>query len=96
MDRMWDRLDPATKAAYTSGNEKVLDAVKEASNLLIELSGSTKTYLVSDAMVHALTSVRPQVRYEVGLDAKLFWLRLPSLPTFILDFLLKLGVPKIK
>lgn len=50
-------------------------------------AASADTYKVVDAIIDGLTSQRPQTRYVVGLDAKLFLL-ISYLPTFIADPLL--------
>ena len=47
-------------------------------------NASSDTYKVVDALIHGLTSQRPQTRYVVGLDAKLLVL-ISYLPTFITD-----------
>ena len=49
-------------------------------------TASADTFKVVDAVVDALTSQRPQTRYAVGLDAKVF-IFLSFLPTFIPDYL---------
>ncbi|XP_029398407.1 retinol dehydrogenase 16-like [Mus pahari] len=45
-------------------------------------------YLASNCMEHALTACRPCTRYSAGWDAKLFYLPLSYLPTFLVDALL--------
>ncbi|XP_036025834.1 retinol dehydrogenase 16-like [Onychomys torridus] len=41
--------------------------------------------LVTDCMEHALTSRHPRTRYSAGWDAKLFYLPMSYLPTFLVD-----------
>ncbi|XP_052609746.1 retinol dehydrogenase 16-like [Peromyscus californicus insignis] len=41
--------------------------------------------LVTDCMEHALTSCHPRTRYSAGWDAKLFYLPMSYLPTFLAD-----------
>ncbi|XP_061470872.1 retinol dehydrogenase 7-like isoform X3 [Rhineura floridana] len=59
-------------------------------NLLQNLinSGSNNLHLVTDCIEHALTSCYPRTRYSSGWDAKLFYLPLSYLPTFIGDYVL--------
>ena len=44
--------------------------------------------VVTDCMEHALTACHPRTRYSAGWDAKLFYLPLSYLPTFLVDALL--------
>jgi retinol dehydrogenase-16 len=41
--------------------------------------------LVTDCMEHALTACHPRTRYSAGWDAKLFFIPLSYLPTFLVD-----------
>ena len=55
---------------------------------------STKTHIVAEAVVDALSVQSPQTRYVVGMDAQLIWLPLTKLPTCVADFILNiLGPP---
>ncbi|XP_018424112.1 PREDICTED: retinol dehydrogenase 7-like [Nanorana parkeri] len=45
-------------------------------------------YRVTDSIEHALTSVNPWTRYSVGWMAKLYFIPVSYLPTFISDYLL--------
>ena len=44
--------------------------------------------VVTDCMEHALTACHPRTRYSAGWDAKLIYLPLSYLPTFLVDALL--------
>ena len=44
--------------------------------------------VVTDCMEHALTACHPRTRYSAGWDAKLFYLPLSYLPTFLVDAVL--------
>lgn len=44
--------------------------------------------VVTDCMEHALTACHPRTRYSAGWDAKLFFIPLSYLPTFLVDALL--------
>ena len=41
--------------------------------------------VVTDCMEHALTACHPRTRYSAGWDAKLFFIPLSYLPTFLVD-----------
>ncbi|EGW12483.1 Retinol dehydrogenase 7 [Cricetulus griseus] len=56
----------------------------ETVNSMVE-AGSGDLTLVTDCMEHALTSCHPRTRYSAGWDAKLFYLPLCYLPTFLTD-----------
>ena len=58
--------------------------VKKGIRKLTSTLASPDTYKVVDALVDALTSQRPQTRYAVGFDAKLFNF-ISFLPTSIAD-----------
>ncbi|KAM9321188.1 retinol dehydrogenase 7-like [Gastrophryne carolinensis] len=90
LKRCWEKTTEEVRAAY--GEEyyeqcfKCIDLAKPICN--------EKLHLVPEAIEHALTAVHPWTRYSVGWDAKLLFLPLSYLPTFILDFLLSFGQPK--
>jgi retinol dehydrogenase-16 len=44
--------------------------------------------VVTDCMEHALTACHPRTRYSAGWDAKLFYLPLSYMPTFLVDAML--------
>uniref|UniRef100_F1SL81 Retinol dehydrogenase 16 (all-trans) n=1 Tax=Sus scrofa TaxID=9823 RepID=F1SL81_PIG len=50
--------------------------------------------LVTDCMEHALTSCHPRTRYSPGWDAKLFYLPMSYLPTFLVDLMIYYGAPR--
>ena len=50
--------------------------------------------VVTDCMEHALTSCHPRTRYSAGWDAKLFYLPMSYLPTFLVDALVYWKAPK--
>lgn len=52
---------------------------------------------VVNCMEHAVSAVRPRTRYSPGWDAKVFWLPLSYMPTFVFDYImLKQSVPIAK
>ena len=50
--------------------------------------------VVTDCMEHALTSCHPRTRYSAGWDAKLFYLPLSYMPTFLVDAFVYWTSPK--
>lgn len=49
---------------------------------------------VTNCMEHALTAAHPRTRYSAGWDAKLGWIPLSYLPSFVIDIALKLVMPR--
>ncbi|XP_028742037.1 retinol dehydrogenase 16-like [Peromyscus leucopus] len=78
---VWDQASSEVKEIY---GENFL-----ASNLSMLKSLDRKCNedlsLVTDCMEHALTSCHPRTRYSAGWDAKLFYLPMSYLPTFLVD-----------
>lgn len=81
VQELWDALSPELKQEY---GEKRLDKIKKGLRKLASTQASPDTYKVVDALVDALTSQRPQTRYAVGPNAKLFNF-ISFLPTSIAD-----------
>lgn len=81
---LWDQTSSEIREIY---GEKYLASYLKRLNKLDkrcnkDLSG------VTDCMEHALTACHPRTRYSAGWDAKLFYLPLSYLPTFLVDALL--------
>ncbi|XP_006822113.1 dehydrogenase/reductase SDR family member 9-like [Saccoglossus kowalevskii] len=85
--RRWEALDPETRNEY---GEEWFQRFREGAKKALCERTNTKTYLVPEAMEHALTAVRPQLRYHVGMDAKVLWVPLSRLPASIHDFIRRL------
>lgn len=49
---------------------------------------------VTNCMEHALTAAHPRTRYSAGWDAKLLWIPLSYMPSFVVDVALKLVLPR--
>ncbi|XP_055467982.1 retinol dehydrogenase 7-like [Psammomys obesus] len=81
MKKLWDQSSSEVKEIY---GEKFLDSYLRASKLLMNTC-SEDLSMVTDCMEHALTSCHPRTRYSAGWDAKLFYLPMSYLPTFLLD-----------
>lgn len=48
---------------------------------------------VTRCMEHALTARFPRTRYSAGWDAKLLWIPLTYLPSFVADFVVRVLLP---
>lgn len=51
---------------------------------------------VTRCMEHALTACFPRSRYAAGWDAKLLWIPLTYLPSFVSDFFISVLLPSPK
>ncbi|KAI1899537.1 hypothetical protein AGOR_G00062810 [Albula goreensis] len=81
--RLWNQLPAEVKDSYGEGYlEEYLKAQSFSMNILC----SSDIAKVTRCMVHALTARHPRTRYSAGWDAKLFWIPLSYLPSFISDF----------
>ena len=65
-------------------------------NFLTDPPLSDRLHLVTDAVVDALTSQAPRDRYVVGLAGHLLMLLVTWLPSFVIDFILRLIMPTPK
>ncbi|XP_060620159.2 retinol dehydrogenase 7-like isoform X1 [Anolis sagrei] len=86
----WDRTPSDIKDAY---GEQYFEFYCKTLQDLIKNS-NPNLYLVTDCMEHALTSRYPRTRYSAGWDAKLFYIPLSYMPTFVADYVLALFFPK--
>ncbi|XP_057614037.1 retinol dehydrogenase 16-like [Chionomys nivalis] len=81
---LWDRSSSEAKEIY---DEKFLLSYLTGLKLLDKMC-NTDLSLVTNCMEHALTSRHPRTRYSVGWDAKLFYIPVSYLPTFLADRIL--------
>jgi len=83
----WDKLPDEEKEEY--GLEYRNKVIKGSLNHLkvLPMAMFNKPEMVADAMVHAITSKHPRVRYLVGLDTYTLYLPLSYLPYRWTDFL---------
>ncbi|XP_018425093.1 PREDICTED: retinol dehydrogenase 7-like [Nanorana parkeri] len=81
---IWNKLPLNLKNAY---GEKYF---QQYCKFIIKICSMTnpKITVVTDCMEHALTAVQPWTRYSAGWYAKLFYMPLSYLPTFVGDFFL--------
>ncbi|XP_069826523.1 retinol dehydrogenase 7-like [Dendropsophus ebraccatus] len=86
----WQMLAAETKKIY---GEQYCKKHLQNIDLLITKS-SSRNYLVTNCMEHALTACHPWTRYSAGLDAKLFYIPLSYCPTIMIDYLASRNAPK--
>ncbi|XP_052609747.1 retinol dehydrogenase 7-like isoform X1 [Peromyscus californicus insignis] len=96
-----DRVSPALKMLFDQANSEVKEIYGE--NFLSSYLPTVKSLmetctedltLVTDCMEHALTSCHPRTRYSAGWDAKLVYLPMSYLPTFLTDAIVYLSSVK--
>ncbi|XP_057614038.1 retinol dehydrogenase 16-like [Chionomys nivalis] len=81
---LWDQASSEVKEIY---DEKFLLSYETTIKLLDTLC-NTDLSVVTDCMEHVLTSRHPRTRYSAGWDAKLFYIPVSYLPTFLADRIL--------
>ena len=62
---------------------------------VVDTCASPNVFLVTEAIVDAVTSFNPKIRYVLGWDANVIWLLLSRLPSSFGDFL-KRHISKIE
>ncbi|XP_076776651.1 retinol dehydrogenase 7-like isoform X2 [Arvicanthis niloticus] len=90
VEKLWDQATSEVKEIY---GEKYKDSYIETIRSLMD-TFSEDLSVVTDCMEHALTAYHPRTRYSAGWDAKLFYLPLSYLPTFLVDALYYWNFPK--
>lgn len=86
----WNQASPEIKDLYGD----TFLALCEKAVCSMETSCNQDLSLVTDCMEHALTSCHPRTRYSPGWDAKLFYLPMSYLPTFLVDLMIYYGAPR--
>nr|XP_042119330.1 retinol dehydrogenase 16-like isoform X3 [Peromyscus maniculatus bairdii] len=81
MKMLWDQASSEAKEIY---GENFLASYLSMLKSLDQKCNEDLS-LVTDCMEHALTSCHPRTRYSAGWDAKLFYLPISYLPTFLAD-----------
>ncbi|KAM9802548.1 retinol dehydrogenase 1 [Syngnathus typhle] len=88
--RLWTRLPQETKRFY---GETYFDDYLKAQAFSMNVLCSSRISMVTSCMEHALTARSPRTRYTAGWDAKLFWIPLSYLPSFVSDFVISALLP---
>ncbi|XP_012738387.2 retinol dehydrogenase 5 [Fundulus heteroclitus] len=91
LHRLWNQLSPEVKASY---GEKYLDSYIKIQRLIMNAVCDSDLTKVTSCMEHALTAAHPRTRYSAGWDAKLLWIPLSYMPSFVVDIGLKLVLPR--
>ncbi|XP_054859440.1 retinol dehydrogenase 16-like [Eublepharis macularius] len=87
---LWEQLPDETKEVY---GEPFLQAILKSVSVMHSRCNSNLR-LVTDAMEHGLIAVHPCTRYSAGWDAKLFYLPLSYMPSWLADMVLTWSYPK--
>ncbi|XP_060108642.1 retinol dehydrogenase 16-like [Heteronotia binoei] len=88
---LWERLPDETKRAYgESFIEKFYEVISQ-----MQTNCNPNLSLVTNCMEHALTAVHPRTRYSAGWDAKLLYIPLSYMPTWVQDSVATLSYPKL-
>ncbi|XP_003926501.1 retinol dehydrogenase 16 isoform X1 [Saimiri boliviensis] len=87
---IWDRARPEVKQIY---GEKFITSYKESIDQL-EPKYTQDLSLVTNCIEHALTACHPRTRYSAGWDAKLLYLPMSYMPTFLADAIINWGSPR--
>ncbi|CAI9168041.1 unnamed protein product [Rangifer tarandus platyrhynchus] len=80
----WDHASPEIQELY--GDNFLADLMKGKDFLKVPWAGNLS--LVTDCMEHALTACHPRSRYSAGWDAKLLYLPMSYLPSFLVDLMM--------
>ncbi|CAG5865571.1 unnamed protein product [Menidia menidia] len=93
LKRLWTRLPQDVRSSY--GTTYYDDYVK-MQDFSMGILCSPDISKVTWCMEHALTARFPRTRYGAGWDAKLFWIPLSYLPSFVSDFVVNVLLPSPK
>lgn len=93
LKRLWDRLPEEAKNSY---GETFFDEYLKAQDFSMGILCSSDISKVTNCMQHALTAVHPRTRYTAGWDARLLWIPLTYLPSFVADFFIGVLLPTPK
>ncbi|XP_036156168.1 retinol dehydrogenase 16 isoform X1 [Myotis myotis] len=86
----WDKASPEVKEAY--GERFLARTLKAVGSL--EKKCTHDLSLVTNCMEHALTACHPRTRYSAGWDAKLIYLPMSYMPTFLVDAMTNWSKPR--
>ncbi|XP_076025990.1 retinol dehydrogenase 1 [Genypterus blacodes] len=91
--RLWNRLPQDTRDSY---GPSFFDEYVKAQSFSMGILCSPDISKVTWCMEHALTARFPRTRYGAGWDAKLLWIPLSYLPSFVSDFVVNALLPSPK
>ncbi|CAN9498349.1 unnamed protein product [Ophioblennius macclurei] len=84
LEQLWSRMPQHVKDDY--GSQYLPKALEMVCGKLPQMSDGNLMRVVH-CMEHAVAAVRPRTRYSPGWDAKLFWLPMSYMPSFITDYI---------
>ncbi|KAM4839690.1 retinol dehydrogenase 7 [Urocitellus parryii] len=90
LKNQWNQASSEVKETY--GEKFLASYMKTITSL--ENMCSEDLSLVTNCMEHALTACYPRTRYSAGWDAKLFYIPMSYLPTFLVDAIISWNAPK--
>uniref|UniRef100_A0A8C6S9S8 Dehydrogenase/reductase 9 n=1 Tax=Neogobius melanostomus TaxID=47308 RepID=A0A8C6S9S8_9GOBI len=82
---IWEKLPQDVKDDY---GPHYLDQVIKQVRVEVARMSDADLMKVVNCMEHAVSAVRPRLRYSPGWDAKLFWLPLSYMPSWISDYIM--------
>ncbi|KAK2839765.1 hypothetical protein Q5P01_013505 [Channa striata] len=88
--RLWTHLPQHVKDSYGA---TYLDDYIKTQEISMNILCSPDLSKVTNCMEHALTARFPLTRYSAGWDAKLLWIPLSYLPSFVSDFAIDMLLP---
>ncbi|XP_024917833.1 retinol dehydrogenase 7-like [Cynoglossus semilaevis] len=89
---LWNKLPQDIKQDY--GEAYLNQALATIDDTVSKISDGDLMKVVK-CMEHAVSAVRPRVRYSAGWDAKIFWLPLSYMPSCVSDFVLRSKMPSL-
>ncbi|KAJ8259532.1 hypothetical protein GJAV_G00170420 [Gymnothorax javanicus] len=91
LHRLWNQLTPDVRDSY---GEKYLQNYIKVQRFILNLVCDSDLSKVTGCMEHALTALYPRTRYSAGWDAKIGWIPLSYAPAWVVDYALKLVLPR--
>ncbi|XP_047226191.1 retinol dehydrogenase 1 [Girardinichthys multiradiatus] len=93
LKKLWEGLPNDVKDSYGA---TYLDDYMRMQSFSMNILCCQDISKVTWCMEHALTAQYPRTRYGAGWDAKLFWIPLSYLPSFVSDFIVNVLLPSPK
>lgn len=90
---VWDKVPQNVKDAY--GQKYLDDLIRNVDGRFQQLTDPDLMKVVG-SMEHAIAAVHPRFRYSPGWDAKLFWLPMSYMPTWLSDAFFLRNIPRLK
>lgn len=95
-----DKIQSSIKTHILLNGHSAFSAKTSILSGVVETCASENIQVVTEAIVHAVTSFHPKIRYTLGWDANVIWIWLSRLPSKAGDFMkyhiCKIEAPQIK